>query len=490
MDDDNDNLTLTWDFGDGTEPVVQVTGPALVGVECLQNHTWIMDPEMWYGIGETEITYYMNLSLTDGFDHWTNTTTLIRISLDRHNFSPTGNISVLARIVDPADTVTIYGNASDAEGEPLTWTFVFSNSSEIIHIAVYQTGLTEPGEKVFQNTTYIFSTPGNYTVALYLTDLSLPELQIDPDYASHNSSVGSVTISSVSNRLPSVLASISIVDCYTGLQDPMLSEVTGIALVGFSIQANDLDGDVLYATWDFGDGSEETYNVSDGGTSKYRFNQTHSYSRTGQFNVSVIVTDGRPGHEVLRYRVFNITSFNNSPELKSLKVILSNSSYGLPGSVVRFELYLFDLERDSLEVRWDFGDGSPAEYTNVTVFDENGNVTIVVNHTYGEIGTYRMWVNFTDRIYGQLGYHQEYYPSDVVIRFAPPAAEVDPWSWWDYTSLAILILAIVLLILWSVIGSLKRRRIDSLGMTKEEYLLRKKKIDSFDEKHRREEDIR
>lgn len=481
-DADNDNLTLTWDFGDGTDQVVQWTGPALAGVKCTQNHTWSPDPELWYGVGDANITYYINLSLTDGFGHWVNTTTLLRIPLD-HNFSPKGSISASALTVDPTDEVTIYGNASDAEGEPLTWTFVFSNSTEVIDIHVYYTGLTEPGTKVFQNTTYVFSVPDDYMVTLYLTDLALPELQTDPDFSAHNVTVGSVDISSVNNSAPIVLARITVVDCYTGQQDIVWNETTGMALVKFSIQANDYDGEVLYVTWDFGDGSEAAYNQSLGGTRVYTFVQIHEYPVPGQYNVSVVVTDGRPDHDVLRYKLLNITSYNKAPEIREFKVILSNSSYGLPGSVVQFVIVLWDLERDPLEVRWDFGDGSPVEWTNVTSFDEYGNATCYINHTYSEIGNYMMWVNFTDGIYGLTGFHQESWAANVVIDVrAPPI--VREWNWWDYVSLALFGLMIASLVVWAGLGSMRRRKLDLMGLTMEEYLLRKEEIKKYEERHR------
>jgi len=281
-DEDNDDLTLTWDFGDGTDDVVQTTGPALVGVVCNQNHTWSPDHELWYGIGDTEITYYLNLTLTDGLDHWENTTTVILISLD-HNFSPKGNISVNASIVDPADVVTIYGNASDVEGEPLTWTFVFNNSVEDFHTEVYYTGSTAPGAVVFQNTTFVFSVPGTYNITLYLSDLATPELQVNPDFAAHNISVGKVRISSVNNSIPLVSASMMVIP-----NDLHVNETTGVACAKFSIQAIDWDGEVIYATWDFGDGSEQAFNVSLGGICVYTFSQIHEFAASGQYNVSVV----------------------------------------------------------------------------------------------------------------------------------------------------------------------------------------------------------
>jgi hypothetical protein len=479
-DKDNDSLTLIWDFGDGTEPAVQTTGPAFVGIECVQNHTWSPDPELWYGIGDTHIIYYVNLSLTDHLGHWTNTSTLVKIGLD-HNFSPKGNVSVLSSVVDPADVVTIYGNASDAEGEPLTWTFVFRNETEIIHTDVFHTGLTDPGAKVFQNTTFVFSDPGVYTVALHLSDLTLPEMQVYP----HNVTIGPISLTSMNNSLP-YLSRISVRDCYTGSHDVVLNVTTGVALVRFSVEAADADGEVVHATWDFGDGSEPAYNVSLGGINLYPFTQIHEYPVAGQYNVSIVITDGRPGHEIMKFKLLNVTSYNLAPEVRSLRVVLSNSSYGLPGSVARFELVLFDSERDPLEVIWNFGDGSPLMYTNVTVFDEDCRVRIVVNHTYYEVGTYKAWVNFTDRLYGLTGYHEESYSSIVLIDVPDPVI-VREWDWWDYASLSLFFVMIALLVLWAVMGSVRRRRIDMLGVTPEEYLHRKKEIEEFDKRHMREE---
>ena len=479
-DEDNDDLTLTWDFGDGSAQFVQTTGPSLLGVECAANHTWSPDPDLWYGIGDTEITYYLNLSLADGYDHWANTTTIIRIPLD-HNFSPKGNVSISASIVDPGDEVAIRGNGSDAEGEPLTWTFVYNNSVEDFFVEVFQTGPSVPGTVVYQNTSYVFSDSGNYSITLYITDLSLPELQTDPDYAAHNVSVGTVHISSVLNRVPFVLAEIMVTP-----QDVRANESTGMADATFMIQTNDFDGEVLMATWDFGDGSQQAYNLSLGGTRVYTFNQTHRFAATGQYNVSVLVTDGRPGHEVLRYKLVNVSSNNSSPRIRNLNIILSNSSYGMPGSVVRFILVLSDNERDPLEVMWNFGDGSPIEWTNVTSFGPDGNVTCYMNHTFMAVGQYTVWINFTDGVYGASGLHQESWSALVVIDTADTVT-VRSWNLWDYTSLALFFASIALLILWAVMGSVRRSRLDTMGTTEEEHRLRMQELEQYDKRHKGKE---
>lgn len=483
-DADNESLNLTWDFGDGSEPVVQYCGPSALGVVCNQTHVWNPDPTLWYGVGDPAPIYpmyYVNLSLSDEYGHVVNTTTLVSIYLD-HNFSPQGNLTANVTIADPGDPVNICGAAWDVEGEPLTWTFFISNSTQVISTAVFHTALTSPGQVVFQNVTYIFSEAGNYSVTLYLTDLALLELQTDPDFAAHNISIGTIYLSSVINRIPDVLANITVKDVNTGLQDVWVNDTSGVATAFFSIEALDRDGEVLTATWDYGDGSNQSFNVSSAGVQVWTFSQVHTYQKPGQYNVSVIVTDGRPGHEVLRYKLVSISSNNSAPKIKDLKIILSNSSYGEPGSVVQFVLILYDLERNPLTVMWVFGDGSPVEWTNVSAFDETGNATCFMNHTYSVAGKYDVWVNFTDGIYGREGLNNGSWSALVVID--TKASEVfRVWNWWDYASLSIFLLAIALLVMWGLWGTIRRRQLDKMGTTMEEYILRKKELKDYDERH-------
>ena len=478
-DDDNDAVNLTWSFGDGSPVVVQSTGPASGGMVCTQSHAWNPPPELVYGVGDTNINYYLNLSLEDGQGNYLNTTTLIYISLP-HNFSPQGSITASSSVVDPADTVTFYATATDVEGEPLTWTFLFSNSSEVYQTEVYQTPLSVPNTILFLNITHIFTEPGNYTVDFHLSDVWLPEDQT----GSHNVSVGTVHLSSIENRVPVVLDYIMVFP-----QDVLINETTGVAQVLLRIQANDYDGEVLTATWDFGDGTPAAMNVTQGGTQVYTIDQVHEFTASGQYNVSVVVTDGREGHEVLRHKLVNVTSNNSSPQVVDFDVILSHSSYGLPGSVVQFIIVLFDNERNPLTVSWDFGDGSPIEWTNTTVFNESGHAVCMINHTYSEEGDYTVLVNFTDGLYGLIGLHEDSWSGLVVIGVGSEDT-VRVWDWWDYTSLTLFMVCIGLLFLWSVSGVIRRRRLDRMGVSVEEYLLRKQELDQYEEKRKGREGLR
>jgi hypothetical protein len=472
-DSDNDALNLTWDFGDGTVPVVQSTGPAAAGVLCNQTHAWNPPPELIYGVGDTTIYYYLNLTLEDGHGHYMNTTTEIYIPLP-HNFNPEGNITTASTTVDPGDAVTICANATDPEGEPLTWTFLFNNSLYVYHTEVFRTPLTAPGTLQYINFTHTFTEPGKYVVSFYLCDVWLPEDQTGV----HNVSAGTLYLSSMTNRAPIVIDYIQVSPA-----DITINDTTGIAHALFWIQTNDYDGDVLTATWDFGDGAEAVVNVTEGGTQMYTIYQMHEFNVAGPYNVSVMVTDGREGHEVLRYKLINVTSNNSAPLVKDFDIILSNVDHGIPGSVVQFLIVLFDKECDPLTVSWDFGDGSPIEWTNTTVFNETGYAVCRINHTYAEKGNYTVFISFTDNAYGIRGLHLDSWSGLAIIDLRAEDV-VRVWDWWDYTSLSLFIMSAGLLVLWSASGVIRRRRLDRMGITLEEYLLRKNELEEYDRKQK------
>lgn len=481
-DIDNDALTLTWDFGDGTPNVIQETGPAAAGVVCTQTHAWSPSPELLYGVGDGWINYLLVLFLEDDKGANVSTTSIINITLP-HNYSPKGALTSSigdSSKVDPSDVVYFNATAWDVEGEPLIWTFLFSNGTELIRTEVCHTDLTAPNTVLYVNLTHTFSATGNYSVTLYLTDVSAPEDEIealvilrDGYFDSHNVTISTLSFSSIANRIPSVLADISV-----SPQDVYFDEDSNSAIVSFRIQASDADGDVLTAVWDFGDGSEQRTNTSYGSPGPvYTFIQLHVFNITGPFNVSVIVTDGRPGHEVLRYKRVNVTSNNSAPEVKDFQVLLSNSSYAAPGSVVQFILVIFDLERDPVTIIWNFGDGSALYWTNITAYDATGNATCYANHTYTTVGKYNVWINFTDNVFGRDGYHNETWTGFVTVSLASSIV-VRVWDWWDYTSLSLFIIGCVLLGVWGLSGTIKRGRLDRQGMTVEEYAIRKQLEDN------------
>jgi hypothetical protein len=455
-DIDDDSLAVTWDFGDGSAPAINETGPAALGVVCRQSHAW--NPYIEPGTGDYTITYWLNVTVDDGQGHTIRSTTAIRIYIP-WNLSPDCAFFASVSSADPYDVVAFYASANDYEGDPLTWTFVFNNSFEDFYLEVYHTDPTPSETTVWVNTTYVFGAAGNYTVTLYVADTLLEEQQVFP----HNLSQSVSIVVSV-NHLPFALN----VTNYP--QDAYLNDTTGICVVQLVTEARDPDGDVITLTWDFGDGSEPGVNVSGGGMQVYKFVQVHEYTVAGYHDVTLNVTDGRL--VITTTTTITIRSNNTAPKIKEFKLSTSSGSYALPNSTVIFDLVLNDAERDPIEVTWDFGDGSPLERYNLSDFDETGNVSIRATHVYLAKGYYNVTISFTDHMF-DTAYHNSSRMVYVTVAL-PRVVVLGDWSWWDFTSLGLFLSILPLLALRVVLNRRLVRKIDQLGMTLDEYRLHKK----------------
>jgi len=457
-DPDNDPVSVTWDFGDGSDVALNETGPALVGVYVNQTHTW--SPELEPSLGEYTINFSLVVTLDDGQGNSKASTSRIVIYIP-YNFSPTGNVTVTATYVDPESIVWFYAYGSDGEGESLTWTFVFKREGVVYHAEAYQTDATEPNELVWVNISHVFSIEGNYTVTVYLSDAVLPELQT----GAHNQTLRTVYVTSKTNRLPYV-KTISITPTA-----PNITVDNPVALVEFYTEVADADGDVLTLTWDFGDDSPAVVNYTAGGKQVHGMTESHAYTEAGCYNVTLSVTDGWLNHSVYRWKVITIGSDNRAPSITEFVVIHNNGTYSLLGSPVHFRMVLYDLERDTIEVVWDFGDNSTILRVNLTDFDESGNVTCVVNHTYSERGEYTLTLTFTDHKFGSA-YHNGSWFAIVRVR-APATVDENPWDLNDSVGLGIVVALVSSLVVWAAVVSRKRKKLDEMGMTWEEYQIRK-----------------
>jgi len=469
-DYDNDPLTVVWDFGDGSPEAVNETAPAGTEVYVNQSHTW--NPVIEPGSGDYWIVLYMNLTVDDGQGNYLNTSSEIRMYVP-YNLAPEGNFTASATKVDPTDVVWFYANASDGEGEALTWTFEFMNETEVYYVEVHHTDAVEPFETVYVNITHVFSVEGEYMVTAYVSDAALPENQVDL----HNQTLPTIQINSKVNHLPYVMATIIVSP--TTLK---INATVPNATATFSVDVADQDGDVLTAKWAFGDGSEPALNVTPGGKQIHTIMQSHTYFDAGYFNVTLEVTDGRFNHTVYRWKIITITSDNKAPTVVDFQIIHSNSSYTLPGYEVRFRMVLHDAERDPIEVVWNFGDGSPRVYVNLTEFDEYGNVTCEVPHVYETNGDFRVYANFTDHQF-DTSYHLASWPALMKVR-SPTATVVEPWDIWDYVGLGIVFGMVLGFVGWGLEVNRKRRMLDRKGMTWEEYKIIKDevKVDVLNEK--------
>ena len=453
-DSDNDILNVTWDWGDGSPLEVNTTAPALVAIRVYNEHTWIPPIEYTQGAGPYNFSYELKIVVDDGQGNyaWRNTTILCYVP---ENYGPSSDIEGPSTVVAPTDTVTFVARANDTEGEPLTWTFILNDSVTDSVIGVFNTPASDPATWVWNNFTYVFGAEGYFNVTLFVSDAIG-----DNQTGLHNTS-DRATVQSYLNKIPFV-TNITVTP-----QSPIINE-TGYINVTYKIDVYDQEADVMNATWDFGDGSPVRYNESGALRITYTFYQSVNYTDTGVFNISFVVTDGRPGHEVYRWTTVYVNSTNLPPSVTGFSFNYSQGSFELPNVTLNFTLSITDPELNLVTLTVSWGDGSPYEYYNLTEFVE-GNVTLVISHAYGSVGQYMIELWYTDNKSGLLN-HSKYYNLTVKVEIPPPII-IKRWSWWDYTSLALFALIPVLVAVRLYYVARQRRLIEAQGMTLEEYRL-------------------
>jgi len=135
---------------------------------------------------------------------------------------------------------------------------------------------------------------------------------------------------------------------------------------------------------------------------------------------------------------------------------------------------LVDPEMDALMVTFNFGDGSDLLVVNSSDYDDEGRLTVIVNHTYMTVNEYTVIITYTDNKVGQGAHTGEY---NAFIRITIPLEqEVRIWNWWDSASLGLVFVVIAIVVVRILIVGVYRKRLDQYGMTYEEYILRRKDL--------------
>jgi len=462
-DPDNDTLTVFWEFGDGTNATNILTGTNH-NITVNQTHTY--DPPVPGMIIEVAYNYTLNLTVSDGWGHVVISNTTVPV-IPRQNWFALAELATDTLIVAPLVPVTITANATDVEGDPLTWTFIVTDGAggtNNVSVMVYYTPQSLPHQVIWHNITYEFPYVGLFRLNLYVSDVALPFQ--GPDWF-HNNTANALAFTVYVNRVPYVKVINADPD------NPLINTTSAnYVTVVLSTDTNDEDGDILNATWDFGDGSPPEYNESAGGVMvMYHFAQVHNYTDAGAYNVTVTITDGH-GHIVVQSRLLNVTSNNRPPVVKGFDhQPYQAGDFATPNEILEFELVLTDHERDRIEVKWDFGDGSPLVYTNVTDFGSSGNVTITLTHAYTEKGNYTVTIYIDDFKKSALT-HEKNYSLPIRVWIKPPV-ETTAWNWWDYTSLGLVGMIPVMLGAWVVRMRLRHKLMEKQGMSYDEWKLRK-----------------
>jgi hypothetical protein len=454
---DNDTINVTWSWGDGTPNDINTTEPALAYQEVNQTHMY--NPPKEPGMGNYYVDYTLNVTLDDGTGNYNWKDFIVHVYVP-DNIAPEVKLVEQNGTFDPSDSVPISANATDEEGDALTWTLVFNDTVSDFFTEVMTSPVTAPNTLVWMNTSYVFGAEGTYLVRVSVTD----RVGINQFNETHNITVGPITYNVLANRLPSVADNISM----TSSNPVIIDAVSGYTNITFSITARDKDGDILNATWDFDDGTPKVYNTSSGGIDIYEFVQWRNYTNTGQFNVTVNITDGRQGHEVVRLLLVNVTSTNLPPGLGGFQYNLSKGVYALPNEIINFTLILSDPEQNLIEVVVDFGDNSTKLYFNLTDYVD-GNITLRFSHSYAVKGEFNITITFTDNRVGLFDHIKS-----VKVRIkvdVPRVVARDIWSWWDYTSLGFVCLMPILIVARMAMISRRRRLVEAQGFTLEEWKL-------------------
>lgn len=217
-----------------------------------------------------------------------------------------------------------YGT-SDPESDALSYHWDFGDGTTSI----------EPSPNHTYNIT------GNYVVTLTVND-------------GYGDSVPATTTATINNRIPTANTG----GPYSGYKQ------TAITFDGSDSQ--DPDGDVLSYQWDFGDGTSGT-----------GVTPVHSYSNSGTYTVTLMVTDGEANSALASTTVSIV---NRAP--------LANLG-GQYGDVYKNDPVSFDgsgstdADGDALSYQWNFGDGNTGTGINPV-------------HSYANAGTYTISLTVND----------------------------------------------------------------------------------------------
>ena len=301
---DGDKLAYAWDFGDGQTAEGKVV-----------KHTYAKGGEY---IAKLTVTDYTNAKC----DKSIATKTIVL------NRAPIADAGVDLRIC-AGDKVDFDASKSiDTDGDSLSYTWDFGDG--------------EKGEG--KTVSHKYEKGGVYQARLFVDDNTKTDC----------SSASDKVLVSVNSSPKAVIASKDAVS-------------VGQAVNFDSSSSNDLDGDKLTHTWDFGDGTSGSGNLI-----------KHNYSKGGLYKVTLVVDDSKNTNcsssiETHYIKVNTPPTANTGPNL----VCCVNDEVEFDGSKSS------DLDGDKLTYAWDFGDGETAE-------------GIKVKHAYKNIGVYKVRLTVTD----------------------------------------------------------------------------------------------
>ncbi len=199
---------------------------------------------------------------------------------------------------------TISVSVNDPQASTLNYSFDFGDGSPLYNTTA-------------SSVTHTYASPGNYTINVRVSNSEFP-------------ACGSTTAQIVpagSINLPPQIVSFA----------PNVLTAYPNQTLWFNLTAKDYEGDPLYVTWDFGDGSKGVSYQATGTKAGVNITKTHVYTTTGTFTTSIVVTDNQTTPGISHLLAANATVEVITPPSKPTGTVGQSNpwiDYGVPILIV------------------------------------------------------------------------------------------------------------------------------------------------------------
>ncbi len=233
-DPDGDNLTISWDFGDGQTAQDQTE----------RKHTY-----------QNSNVYTAKVTVSDGKGGTANDS--VQITVTAKNNDPEVKLTADKTSGAIPLTVNFTANASDVDNDNLTFSWDFGDGKTLS---------IQTTEEMEEKQSHTYDKVGTYTAKVTVSD----------DKGNSASDTIEITTQSTPQNKP---PTVSLNATPTSGNAPLGVE--------FTANASDPDGDPLTYSWDFGDGD----------TTGNKNKETHTYQKEGIYTAKITVSDGNGGSD-------------------------------------------------------------------------------------------------------------------------------------------------------------------------------------------------